>query len=250
MKKNILITAILLIYTCTFVFLFVRLRSMSVAVLDELSERNIYYILGFMFIAGISGTLYLILDANNKKFALSNGMESESISFDNNNTRVENTQESRKASNLEGIKSDLESILRNEGSLPEKLDKVLWKMSQYFEISQALVYLQEQKQWTLQSSYAYVVNENDSRFILSGEGLAGQAAKDGKPYFIKEIPEGYLKVTSGLGESFPLSLLIVPCSEHNEVKAIFELSSLKDYSKQTFDEIVSVCNHVSALINQ
>jgi hypothetical protein len=251
MKRNLIITGILVVYAVTFILLFVRLRGMSGMVLEELSENNIYYMLGFMFIVGISATMYLIMEANDKQFSLSLAKESESITFDYE-TKSENAEEQEVASNLQHIKQDLESIFRNGSTLTDKLEKSLWKFCEHFEISQALVYIKEKgrDQLTLQATYAFVFSENDSRYILSGEGLTGQAVKDQKPYFIKDIPEGYLKVLSGLGESLPKSLLIIPCSANGEVKVVFELSSLKEYTKQTTDDIVSICNYVSELTNQ
>lgn len=251
MKRNLIITGILLVYAVTFILLFVRLRSMSGTVLEELSENNVYYMLGFMFIAGISATMYLIMEASNKKFTLSLAKESESITFDyETKSSVEETQ--TEASNLQHIKQELESVFRNGSALQDKLENALWKLCAHFEISQALVYVKElgRDQLTLQATYAFILSESDPRYILSGEGLTGQAVKDQKPYFIKDIPEGYLKVISGLGESLPKSLLIIPCSINEEVKVVFELSSLKEYTRQTTDDIVSVCNYVSELTNQ
>ncbi len=251
MKKNLIIAGILLAYAVTFILLFVRLRGMSSAAMEELSDKNIYYMLGFMFIAGISATLYLIMEANNKQFSLSLDKESESITFDYEVEKSDKKQSSSVASNLDGLKNELASLFRQGNTLTEKLDKVLWKLSNHFEISQALVYRKEsgRDQLTLQTSYAFILTENDPKYILSGEGLTGQAVKDGTPYFIKDIPEGYLKVISGLGESLPKSLLIIPCATNEEVNTVFELSSLREYSKQTFDEITSVCHYISELTN-
>jgi hypothetical protein len=44
-----------------------------------------------------------------------------------------------------------------------------------------------------------------------------------------EIPNGYTSITSGLGDSTPSCLLIVPFPYNEEVEAIFEVAGFKKY---------------------
>lgn len=221
---------------------------MSAIALEEMRESNIYYILGITFISGISATFYLIMDASNKNFSISTENEAEIFSFTESKSS-EQSAESIK-NDLESLKTSIASVAeQKEGSIKDKAEKMVWKICQHFEISQALIYTQgkEKGQYTLTTSYAFVHSDKDPK-ILSGEGLTGQAVIDQAPYYIKEIPEGYLKVVSGLGESLPRALLIIPCVEQGEVKSVFELSSLHEYSKNKFEEIVETCNYISSLL--
>jgi len=59
--------------------------------------------------------------------------------------------------------------------------------------------------------------------VRSGEGLLGQAAKENRPLRVKNVPEGYLPVTSALGQSTPRELLISPASVDRTVHAVVEL---------------------------
>ncbi len=250
MKKNIITIGLLLIYSITFIFLFMRLRSLSGIVLEELGENNIYYILGFMFLAGISATLYQIMDSTSKSISSETEKEEGSL-ISEEETLVDDTAHSTTEANLDAIKLSLRTIIeRQELSESERLEKAIWKICNYFEISQALLYIKgkEKGNFELRASFAFVTADNDSRTLLLGEGLTGQAVKDGKPYFIKDVPEGYMKVISGLGESLPKTLLIVPCKKDEEVISLFELSSLQDYTKNKFEEIVSICTYISTLI--
>jgi hypothetical protein len=256
MKKSIIAIGLLLVYMVTFLLLFMKLRSMSAIVQEELSGKSIYYVLGIMFVAGISASFYLLITSGNTKAELSIEKESEVVLFEeNSDTSIENelqiSQKEKQA--LENIKSNLLSIA-NQNGVPQKerIDKVIWKLCDHFEISQALLYTKgmDKGQFDLIASYAFVASESDPKYILTGEGLAGQAVMDSTPYYVKDIPQGYLKVISGLGESLPKTLLIIPCLQNAEVQAVFELSSLHEYSKNKFEEIVSVCNYVSTLITK
>ena len=256
MKKSIITIGLLLVYLVTFLLLFMKLRSMSTVAQEELSVKSIYYILGAMFFAGIAASFYLLTTSSNSKSTVALEKESEVVSFEENkdvSTESEMEISRRAEQEIEIIKVALSSLVNQNGfSHKEKIDKAIWKLCDHFEISQALLYTkgEEKGKFNLIASYAFIASDNDPKYIMSGEGLAGQAVIDGKPYFVNDIPQGYLKVVSGLGESLPKTLLIIPCLQEAKVQAVFELSSLQEYSKNKFEEIVLICNYLSTLITK
>ena len=249
MKKKVITGILIVVYCITFIILFIRLRAMSNIVLEELTDKYIYYTLGFMFIAGIAAIGYLFLSST-----IAEDKDSSEEKITTNLSKpdlVNHTNDIFKKEDSDQLKAELASILElKELTKEEKTDKIVWKLCNHFDISQALLYYKEQKEapLILKSSYAFAILENDPRLIVPGEGLLGQAVMERLPYFIKEVPEGYMKVISGLGEILPRTLLIIPCAEGNEVTAVFELSSINEYSKTTFEEITSICKYVSTLI--
>ncbi|MEM1137249.1 MAG: GAF domain-containing protein [Bacteroidota bacterium] len=85
------------------------------------------------------------------------------------------------------------------------------------------------------TGYAFYVPESEVKKFEFGEGLVGQAAKSGKELIITDsIPEGYIKVSSGLGESDPKNLIIVPIKKDENVKGVLEIAS---FSKLDQDQI-------------
>jgi methyl-accepting chemotaxis protein len=64
------------------------------------------------------------------------------------------------------------------------------------------------------------------RFAI-GEGLVGTCAIEQDRIFLTEIPENYLNITSGLGESKPRSLLLVPLKLENETLGVIEIASIQ-----------------------
>jgi CheY-like chemotaxis protein/CHASE3 domain sensor protein len=70
----------------------------------------------------------------------------------------------------------------------------------------------------------YALPAGDGREVLRpGEGLHGQAAKQHRPLHVKDVPDGYLPVTSSLGTSRSRELLIAPAVSDGAVRAIVEL---------------------------
>ncbi len=85
--------------------------------------------------------------------------------------------------------------------------------------------------YRLISSYAFKERKHITNTIRSGEGLIGQAIFEKSPIILTDVPSDYIRVSSGLGESTPLNLYILPISFEGEVKAVLEIASFKPYSE-------------------
>jgi CheY-like chemotaxis protein/CHASE3 domain sensor protein len=59
--------------------------------------------------------------------------------------------------------------------------------------------------------------------VCPGDGLAGQAAKDNAPIRVRDVPPGYLPVSSSTGQSDARQLLIAPLGIERHVYAVIEL---------------------------
>ena len=59
-----------------------------------------------------------------------------------------------------------------------------------------------------------------------GEGLTGQAVKLNQPVHLRDVPEGYLRVTSAVGRTESRELVIAPASVDGSVHAVVELGFL------------------------
>ena len=103
------------------------------------------------------------------------------------------------------------------------------------------------------ASYAYKERKHiGSRFYL-GEGLVGQAALEKKPILLTNVPDDYIRITSGLGEAPPRNILVLPVLFEGEVKAVIELASFLPFSQihqlfldQLAESVGVVINMISA----
>jgi HAMP domain-containing protein/signal transduction histidine kinase/DNA-binding response OmpR family regulator len=88
------------------------------------------------------------------------------------------------------------------------------------------------------ASYGYKQRKSVSNRFRLGEGLVGQAALEGKSILITNAPPDYVKVTSGLGEAPPKNIIVMPILFEEQVMAVVELASLREFSEvnQTFLE--------------
>jgi len=143
------------------------------------------------------------------------------------NTKAAEAEEKRNwiASGL----SQLGGTLR--GTIGDNFYHVLVaELVDFMKITQAGIYVVEEehdeKIIDLKSCYAFDRNKFLKKKIEIGQGLVGQCYLEKAPIFIKEVPESYLYITSGLGDAPPRCLLLVPMIHENTVEGIIEIASL------------------------
>src|SRR6267378_2585978 len=82
----------------------------------------------------------------------------------------------------------------------------------------------------LLASYAYRDRKGvNSRFKL-GEGLVGQAALEKERILLTNVPDDYVKISSGLGGAAPRNIVVLPILFEGQVKAVMELSSAEQFN--------------------
>jgi signal transduction histidine kinase/CheY-like chemotaxis protein/HAMP domain-containing protein len=63
-----------------------------------------------------------------------------------------------------------------------------------------------------------------------GQSLIGQVAKSKRPVVVDNIPQGYIKISSGLGDAPPASLAIMPLLFEDQVLGVVELASFTRFT--------------------
>ena len=63
-----------------------------------------------------------------------------------------------------------------------------------------------------------------------GEGLVGQAAASSRRIRVRDIPDGYLTIKSGLGEATPADVVVMPILFEGEPLGVVEFASFHEFS--------------------
>jgi HAMP domain-containing protein/signal transduction histidine kinase/CheY-like chemotaxis protein len=87
----------------------------------------------------------------------------------------------------------------------------------------------EEPQLKLLASYASGDAAPEKRFAL-GQGLIGQCALDKEKIELTNAPPDYLRISSGLGEAKPRSILVLPVIFEGQVRGVLELASFQGFS--------------------
>lgn len=94
----------------------------------------------------------------------------------------------------------------------------------------------------LKASYAMSIAECEEITFEFGEGLIGQAAKEQKTLYLDELPDGFVKVISGLGQALPKYLLIVPVVADHQLQGVVEIAGfipVKNKDISTLEEFLA-----------
>jgi signal transduction histidine kinase/HAMP domain-containing protein len=81
-----------------------------------------------------------------------------------------------------------------------------------------------------QAGYGYEERRHLSTSFRLGEGLVGQCAKEKKRILLTEVPGDYVRISSGLGASPPLNIIVLPVLFEGSVRAVVELASFSPFS--------------------
>ena len=76
---------------------------------------------------------------------------------------------------------------------------------------------------SLLGSYAFQSRKHLANRFAPGEGLVGQCALERQPILVRNCPDGYVKLSSGLGEAVPRCLYVTPFRREDRVKGVVEL---------------------------
>lgn len=127
---------------------------------------------------------------------------------------------------------------------------VLQFFAQYLGAVVAAVYVRQQHGGlTRVASYGFSQQqEMQEQSIYSGEGVVGKAAEQDKVITLDDVPQNYFKVSSGLGEGSPRSVLVVPTSDDDKVNGVIELGFLRALTPRDIEFMQLISDNVGTSI--
>ena len=141
---------------------------------------------------------------------------------ENRNNSNSSLDETRTTITLDGVKTSLDQA-KNEKDL---LKAYIQAVCKQLDAGQGALYLATaDKKVELKSGYALNFSENTSVVFDFGEGLIGQCAANERTLYVDDVPEGYIKIISGLGAASPRFLLIVPILKEQTLLGVIEIAS-------------------------
>jgi methyl-accepting chemotaxis protein len=153
----------------------------------------------------------------------------------------------------EGL-AKLNEILRNTSNLSAQSDNIISFLVNYVGANQAGFFIvndgeQEQKHLELMACYAYSRKKYIHQKIEIGEGLVGQCFLEKEITYLTEIPDNYLKISSGIGEARPKNLVLIPLIYDEQVIGILETASFKKLEQHHVDFLNKACEIFASSIH-
>jgi GAF domain-containing protein len=138
----------------------------------------------------------------------------------------ENAAASKNTISLDAVKESLKASDKKE-----VLRGALHAICKQLEAGQGAIYEAIEsdgvRKVELKSGYALNMGESTVVTFEFGEGLIGQAASNGKTLYVDDVPDGYVKIVSGLGSASPRFLLIVPMKAQERTTGVIEIASFQ-----------------------
>ncbi len=144
----------------------------------------------------------------------------------------------------EGLAQIGEFLRMNNADITDFAFKIISYLVKYLGALQGAMFVTEErdgkKVLEQKATYAFDRKKQLTTTVEFGESLVGRCAIERKTIYMTDVPEGYLYITSGLGEKKPSCLLLVPLQFEDEVHGVIEIASLKeisDYQIRFFDNV-------------
>jgi signal transduction histidine kinase/HAMP domain-containing protein/CheY-like chemotaxis protein len=82
-----------------------------------------------------------------------------------------------------------------------------------------------------------------------GQSLIGQVAKSKRSILVADLPEGYVKINSGLGEASPSNLAVLPIPFEGQVLGVIELASFTTFTPVQTDFLEQLTETLGVNVN-
>ena len=150
--------------------------------------------------------------------------------------------------------AEVADILRTQNNNLEELSyKIITYLVKYIGLNQGGMFVinddnKDDIHLELKGAYAYERRKYLEKRVEIGEGLVGQCYLEKQIIYLKEIPEKYITITSGLGEAPPSNLVIVPIKSEENVEGILELASFRELEDYEKEFLTRVSENIAATI--
>ena len=157
---------------------------------------------------------------------------------DNINEMIRNLKDTTQKNNEQDwLKTNIarfNRLLQGQRDIRHVSNLILSQLVPLVNAHQALFYLTRQDGGEnileLVASYAAPNRRRPPQRLRLGDGLVGQCAVEKRSMLLTDAPHDYMRITSGLGESKPSTVIVLPALFEGEVKAVLELGSFERFS--------------------
>jgi hypothetical protein len=145
-------------------------------------------------------------------------------------------------------------LRQNNDNINKMAYAVLSELIKYMDVDAGAFFVKDEDEngetgYKLEAAMAYSEKKEEQKFVHEREDLIGASAFDKKTMYLTDVPEGYLKIASGMGESQPASLLVVPLVHDEEVFGVIEVASLHEMEQYKIDFLEELSEKIASTIN-
>lgn len=152
-----------------------------------------------------------------------------------------------------GLAQVSDILRRNQHDVESLCEQVVISLVKYLKANQGGIFIIEGEEHddlhlTLKSHYAYQRKKFYQKRVEIGEGMVGQAYLEKDKIYLTDVPQNYVRITSGLGDATPNSILVVPLMYNEKVVGILELASFSIFDAYQQDFLMKVGESIASTI--
>ncbi|MFM9836697.1 MAG: PAS domain S-box protein [Cyclobacteriaceae bacterium] len=174
------------------------------------------------------GNLAVDFNALSEKDVLGHAL----ITMRNNLVKIKEEDQQREWS-TNGLAKIGDILRSNYANATELYDNVIRFVVKYTHSNQGGMFLlnedSKENSLSLVACYAYERKKFLEKRVAVGEGLIGQCFLEQDIIYMTTVPKDYIAITSGLGESTPSAVILLPLKVNESIVGVLELASLKPY---------------------
>jgi PAS domain S-box-containing protein len=113
-------------------------------------------------------------------------------------------------------------------------DRLISNLVNYLQANQGQIYVRRKEESTyleLAGCYAFGKKKFMTNKLECGEGLVGQCFLEKEIIMMTQVPENYVRITSGLGEALPRCIILFPLLSENIPVGVIELASFRKFEE-------------------
>ena len=151
-----------------------------------------------------------------------------------------------------GITKVGDIIRKNSDNVRNLADDFISGIVKYLGINQGGIFLHEQEgaeeYLNLVACYAFERKKFLSKRIELGQGLIGQCFLEKDMIYMTKVPDEYVHITSGLGESNPGCIMLMPLMTNESIVGVMELASFKPLTNAQIELIKRSAENIASSI--
>lgn len=145
-------------------------------------------------------------------------------------------------------KLELTTAMAGEKGIQPLAESTLAFLTRYVDAHAAAFFVRRRSDFDRVALNGVPLDSGVPQRFEAGEGLLGRAVAERTLQRIDDVPEGYLKVGSGLGDSVPRHLVILPALTDDSVNAVIELGFLHPLEKWKQEFLQQISESVGVAI--
>jgi len=132
-------------------------------------------------------------------------------------------------------------------------ENVIRELVNYLEASAGGIFLlntvNDESRFEMIASFAFDRKKYIRKSYSPGEGLVGTCAIEQEKIFLTEIPDDYINISSGFGESKPSCLLLVPLLLEDVTLGVIEIASLKRFALFEIEFVNNLAESIASAVS-